>query len=174
MPDIREFVESIVDSYKFDWFVTLGYVPWRHRSCRADIKKKHIFDRFRELPPEPFSPEDRKKMRSNAEECFFQWWDDIQQCPPTGPGVSDMLWLEEYRPDGKILFHVLIAKFNGFEDVWERRWIEISHGWARTRTIGDRIAGFICYMVMKVGCVLRVNCSEFKGTYTALDFFGGW
>ncbi len=161
------FIEEVVNSNNFNWFVTLGYVPERHRKPGAWEK---LWESIR-AETDPDCREGWKKIPATAQECLEQWIQEIQVGPgPGGPGIRDYLWLEEYRRDGKILFHVLVADWRGFEDTWERRWRDISGGWARTRELDDRINGLLGYFVMRAGCVLRLNCGEFRGRFHATDF----
>ena len=116
-----------------------------------EVMDAHNFDWFVTLHYFP------GRMAKSADACLQLWLKEIQAKPDSGPGVTDYLYLEEYRRDGKTLFHVLIADWNGFQDAWEWRWKEISGGWACTRELDDRIKGFIGHFVMRAGCVLYVK-----------------
>jgi hypothetical protein len=142
-----QFIEAVVSSNNFNWFVTLGYAPERRGQASATPS-------------------------STAEECLCQWLNEARRGPgPLGPGIRDYLWVEEYRRDGSVLFHVLVADFQGFEDAWEQRWKEISGGWARTRSLDKPINGLLGYFVMRARCGLQLNCGRrFQGRFFATDF----
>jgi hypothetical protein len=139
------FIEAVLNSNHFDWFVTLGYDPERHRKSSAG----------------PVA----------ADQCLQQWLREAQRGPgPNGPGIRDYFWITEYRDDGAMLFHVLVADFQGFQDAWEQRWKIISGGWAKTRDIEKPINGLLGHLVMRARCELRLNCGRFQGRFNATDF----
>ncbi len=161
------FIEEVMNSNNFNWFVTLGYVPERHQKPSACLM--HWESIWAETDPD--CRERWKRTPATAEECLEQWFEEVKRGPgPNGSGIRDYLWLEENRRDGKILFHVLLANWQGYEDAWEQRWREISGGWARTRSLDGRINGLLGHFVMRAGCALNLNCGEFRGRLTAGDF----
>lgn len=162
------FIEEVMNSNNFNWFVTLGYIPERHQRPSARQQQWESF--LAETDPD-CRDGFWTKTPATAEECFQRWLKDAERGPgPEGPGIRDYLWLEEYRRGGTVLFHVLMANWQGFEDAWEQRWRDISGGWARTREMDERINGLLGYFVMRAGCVLRLNCGEFRGRFHATDF----
>jgi hypothetical protein len=163
---ITGFLREVLSSYNFNWYVKLGFVPARHHPP-SELTK------FWESVWEATDPEGHggwSTIPGNAWECFEKWLDEIQVGRPHGPGVRNYLWLEERRRDGQVVFHVLIADWNGFADGWEHRWKEISNGWAKTRDPDERTGGLLGFLVMRVGCVLELNCGQCYGRYSSRDF----
>lgn len=168
-----QFIEELTSRNNFDWFVTLGYVPERHIKPSPERRKWEKF--LAEA-----HPEDRgvrwHKTPATGGECLESWLEKIQEPPYRGPGVSDYLYMVEYRRDilrrrdQQTLFHVFIADWRGCQDSWEHRWKEISGGWAKTKVLDDRINGFIGHLVMRKGCGLSVASGRHRGWYTKLDF----
>jgi hypothetical protein len=160
------FIEEVLSSCNFNWYVKLGFVPEKHPPISESTK---LWESVWALSA-PDGHGGWTKTPDTAWDCFEQWIDEIQIGRPAGPGVRNYLWLEERRSPGQVIFHVLIADWNGFSDFWELRWKEISHGWAKSRELDDRTGGLLGFLVMRVGCVLKLNCGGFSGRYTAEDF----
>jgi hypothetical protein len=160
------FIKEVLESCNFNWYVKLGFVPERHPSVSE--WRRHWESIWAVSDPDR---QNWTKTPDTAWDCFHQWLDEIQIGPGfQGPGVRNYLWLEERRSPGQVIFHVLIADWNGFSDAWELRWKEISHGWAKTRELDERTGGLLGYLVMRAGCALELNCGGFSGRYTAGDF----
>jgi len=164
---VSVFLKEVLSSCNFNWYVKLGFVPTRHKPVSESTR---LWESVWAVT-DPHGHAGWTKTPGDARECFEQWLDEIQIGPgPHGPGVRNYLWLEECRSDGQVVFHVLIADWGGFEDAWEERWKEISSGWAKTRELDERTGGLLGLLVMKVGCVLELNCGQFYGRYSAQDF----
>lgn len=163
---ISGFFKEVLSSCNFNWYVKLWFVPERHHPPSAST-------RMWESIWEATDPEGHggwKKTPGDARECFEQWLEEIQTPGPNGFGVRNYLWIEESRSDGQVVFHVVVADWNGFSGDWEYRWKEISNGWAKTRELDERTGGLLGFLVMRVGCVLGLNCGRFYGRYSAQDF----
>jgi hypothetical protein len=161
------FIKEVLSSYNFNWYVKLGFVPERHH---PPSESRKMWESIWEAT-DPEGHGGWTKTPGGAWECLEKWLDEIQTGPrPHGPGVRNYLRLEESRTDGQVVFHLLIADWNGFENAWEERWKEISNGWAKTRELDERTGGLLSYLVMKAGCMLELNCGRTWGRYSAQDF----
>jgi len=160
------FIKEVLGSFNFDWYVKLGYDPAR---CQPVSESRKLWESIWAVT-DPDGHGGWTKTPPTAWHCFDQWIDEIQIGRPHGPGVRDYLWLEERQFPGQVIFHVLIADWNGFSDTWEFRWKEISNGWAKTRELDERTGGLLSYLVMKAGCVLELNCGGIWGRYSDKDF----
>jgi hypothetical protein len=164
--NIFAFLQEVLTSCNFNWYVKLGFVRERHHPPSDSTK---LWESVWQAT-DPEGDGGWAKAPRDAWECFNQWLDEIQIRGPHGPGVRNYLWLEESRSGGQVVFHVLIADWSGFEDAWEYRWKEISNGWAKTRPLDERTGGLLGFLVMRLGCVLKLNCGQFYGEYCAQDF----
>jgi hypothetical protein len=165
--NIIDFLKEVLSSSNFNWYVKLGFVPERHHPPSESTK---MWESIWEAT-DPEGHGGWTKTPRDAWECLEKWLDEIQIGPgPHGPGVRNYIWLEERRSEGQVVFHVLIANWNGFSDAWEYRWKEISGGWTKTRELDERTGGLLGFLVMRVGCVLELNCGRFYGRYSAQDF----
>jgi hypothetical protein len=160
-----DFIEEVLNSGNFNWLVTLGFIP-------ARLPPVSRLTRYWEGIWEICDPDQRYWRRKPGDvwDCWGVWLDEIEVGPPAGPGVRDYIWLYERRLHGESRIHVLISDWQGFEDMWELRWKEISGGWAFTRDLDERIRGLLGYLVMRVGCPLELHCGGFRGRRTASDF----
>lgn len=159
------YITEVLDSAGFDWFVTLGYDPSKQPSTSEVIKKwQQIWEET-----DPDCHEGWEKPPLTARECLDQWLRDLD-VSAGGPRAISYLVVEETRARGVILFHVLVAGWFGSQEQWIWRWREISHGWAFTRQLDDRVAGLLGHFVMRVGYTLEVRSGEFRGSYNAKDF----
>jgi hypothetical protein len=165
--NILGFIAEVLSSCNFNWYVKLGFVPSRHRGVSEST---NLWESVWEAT-DPGRRGGWTRTPVTAWDCLEQWLNEIQIGPGFyGPGVRDYVWLEECQGEGRVVFHVLIANWSGFSDAWEVRWKEISNGWAKTREVDDRTGGLLGYLVMRVGCVLEVNCGGVPGRYSARDF----
>lgn len=164
--NISSFIKEVLESCNFNWYVKLGFVPERHPSVSESTK---LWESIWTLT-DPDGHGGWTKTPATALDCFDQWIDEIQIGRPCGPGVRNYLWLEECQSEGRVVFHVLVADWNGFSDAGELRWKEISNGWAKTRELDERTGGLLAYLVMRVGCALELNCGGVPGRYSAQDF----
>jgi hypothetical protein len=154
-----------MSSNNFDWYVKLGFVPERYPRVS---EQRRLWERIWQ-ETDVNGEGGWTRTPADGWDCLIQWLDEIEVGRPHGPAVRNYFWLEECR-GAQLIFHVLIADWNGFSTDWEWRWKEISHGWAKTRELDDRTAGLLGYLVMQAGCVLKLNCGGGWGSYTALDF----
>jgi hypothetical protein len=155
------FIEEVLSSCNFNWYVKLGYIPERHHSVSESTK---LWESVWEVT-DPDGHGGWTRTPRCAQDCLEQWLNELQAA-----GYQDRFWLEEFRRDGQVIFHVLVADWNGFSDAWKLRWKEISHGWAKTRELDERTSGLLSYLVMKAGCMLELNCGRTWGRYSAQDF----
>ena len=164
--NLSGYIREVLSSYDFNWYVKLAFVPGRLQPVAEWTK---LWESIWQMT-DPDRDEGWTRTPADAWDCFEQWLDEIRQPGPRGPAVGNYFWLEERRTDGQVVFHVLVAKWSGYSDVWEYRWKEISHGWAKTRELDDRTGGLISYLVMRAGCILGLNCGGVRGRYLAEDF----
>jgi hypothetical protein len=162
-----DFIKEVLNSFDFDWFVTLGHNPATAR--KADEWRRYWEDIWSETDP------DRrhwKKTSWTVEESFDQWLNEFCGWPDSaGRRSQDYLWLEERRARGEVRFHVLVARYGEGEHPEELlRWRETSGGWAFQRELDERIGGLLGYLVMLRGCSLELNCGAFQGQRSASDF----
>ena len=165
--NFSDFIKEVLGSCNFNWHVKLGFVRSRHPRVSEERKKwESVW-----AVSDPDGHEGWTKIPDTGWDCFQQWLDEIQSEPPRGAGVRNYLWLEECQRDGDVTYHVLVADWDdSWTYEWEQRWKEISHGWAKTRELDERIGGLLGYLVMREGCVLELNCPGFQGHYSAQDF----
>ena len=173
-----DFIKEVLNSFDFDWFVTLGHNPatarkvdeWR-REPPLTAAEAYWEDIWAETDPDGRQWKKPKTSRT-VEESLDKWLDWV--CgPPDSEGRRslDYLWLEERRGRGEVRFHVLVARYGDGEHPQELfLWKDLSGGWAFTRQLDERIGGLIGYFVMREGCLLELNCGAFREQRSASDF----
>jgi hypothetical protein len=165
--NFSDFIKEVLGSCNFNWHVKLGFVRSRHPRVSEERKQWESVWAF----SDPDRHEGWTKMPDTGWDCVQQWLDKIQMKPPRGAGIRNYLWLGESQSGGDATFHVLVADWDdSWTSEWESRWKEISHGWAKTRELDNPIGGLLGHLVMRVGCVLELNCAGFQGHYYPQDF----
>jgi hypothetical protein len=162
-----DFIKEVLNSFDFDWFVTLGHNPATAR--KVDESRSYWEGIWAETDPDG---RHWKKTSWTVEESFDEWLD--WACgPPDSRGRRslDYVWLGERRGRGEVRFHVLIARCgDGEYRGLLHHWQHLSGGWAFTRQLDERIGGLIGYLVMREGCLLELNCGAFREQRSASDF----
>src|ERR1700691_3564525 len=160
--NFSDFIKEVLESCNFNWHVKLGFVRSRHPRVSEERKQWESVWAL----TDPDRREGWTKAPDTAWDCFEQWIDEIHSA-----GVRNYLWLGESQSGGDATSRVLVADWDdSWTSEWESRWKEISHGWAKTRELDDRIGGLLGHLVMRARCVLGFNCAGFQGHYYAQEF----
>lgn len=157
------FIQPILNSGSFNFYLKLGYVRAKHKVSAERRRWEEIWET---TDPEHLDWEKEEPLTPH--ECLDNLLSTFIWSPD-----NECLILEEDRANGDMVFH-LFGKDSYARSLDEAIWCwkDFSGGWAFPQRFStDRIGGLLGYMVMKVGCVLRVRIWDFYGKYTQEDFF---